>query len=85
MQTENLSISGARITVERPLLEGAEVTLDLALKQGAAPSPLRLSLDGTVVWCTEDLEAGFQAGIAFATHGRDALLLAGSIVAYPAI
>ncbi len=85
MQTENLSVGGARITLDRPLLEGAEVTLYLMLRQGTATSPLHLCMTGTVVWCNEDMDAGFQAGIAFSSPQRDALLLAGCIVAYPAI
>ena len=83
MLTENLSVSGARISLDRPLLEGAEVNLDLMLK--AEDAPFNLCISGTVVWCTEDMDAGFQAGIAFTSRMEDTTALSAFLADYPAI
>ena len=81
VQTENISVSGARIALDRPLLEGASVTLDLPLSEDPEA---RSILSGTVVWCTEDMEAGFQAGISFSVASSEITALTETLAGAPA-
>ncbi len=70
MQTENISKTGVRISTDRPLLEGEDVLLELHLprkKEGILP----MNILGTVVWCTEDMDAGFQIGISFSLNAKE--------------
>jgi hypothetical protein len=66
IETENLSINGVRITLDMPLLEGAEVEIVLRLPGESAEQKWRpFTTTGEVVWCNEHIVAGFQAGIRF--------------------
>ena len=66
VETENLSVNGVRITLDVPLLEGGDVEIVLRLPQESAEAAWRpFSTTGKVVWCTEHIEAGYQAGIHF--------------------
>jgi hypothetical protein len=83
IQTENLSLSGARVTSDRPLLEGDEITLDLALKDSGEVKNFKIP--GTVVWCAEDMDAGFQAGLSLVPTPEDARIMKQCIVRYAAV
>jgi uncharacterized protein (TIGR02266 family) len=50
----NLSAGGACLQVRDPLGAGERVSLELVLPSGGQP----LRLEGAVVWCTEEEEAG---------------------------
>ncbi len=66
IESANLSASGVRIVLDAPLLEGAEVKISLQLQEeNRSGMPHRLTTAGTVVWCQEDIVAGYQAGIRF--------------------
>lgn len=64
IESANLSVSGVRIVLDSPLLEGADVRISLKLQNGPG-EPIRWTTAGTVVWCQEDIVAGYQAGIRF--------------------
>jgi uncharacterized protein (TIGR02266 family) len=59
---DNLSQGGARFSLDAPLLEGSPVKVDLRLAGGG--EAIRAS--GTVIWCNEHMDVGFQAGVSFA-------------------
>lgn len=79
-QTENLSVGGVRIALDSPLLENSSVTVSI---RNAKRSPKGTEEEiffatGEVVWCIEDDEAGFLAGIQFTSiegDGRERLEL----------
>lgn len=83
IQTENLSLSGARITSDRPLLEGDDITLDLPFK--GSDGVENLQIPGTVVWCAEDMDVGFQAGLSLAPSPEDAQIIKRCIVRYAVV
>ena len=64
---ENLSAGGVRIVLDMPLMEGAEVEISLSAVRRTDEPALAEPIDtrGTVAWCTEDMDVGFQAGIRF--------------------
>jgi hypothetical protein len=65
IETENLSASGVRISLDAPLLEGAEVRLSLNVPLDGQTKTTPITVKGVVVWCNEDMDAGFQSGIRF--------------------
>jgi c-di-GMP-binding flagellar brake protein YcgR len=66
VQIENLSRGGTRISLDKPLMEGDEVEISFSLLQKSAHSSTDLfRASGTVIWISEDMDAGFQAGVRF--------------------
>ena len=66
VETENLSVNGVRITLDVPLLEGADVEIVLRLPgDGTGAKWHPFTTTGQVVWCAEHIAAGYQAGIRF--------------------
>ena len=69
MESENVSVGGVRISLDRPLLEGADVNITLQLGKPENPgSPGTFTTSGTVIWCQEDILVGYQAGIRFSSQ-----------------
>jgi hypothetical protein len=61
METVNISQGGVRITLDRPLMEGISISIALRLDDVLFDGPFVSA--GHVVWCNEDMEAGFEAGV----------------------
>ena len=70
LETVNISENGVRITTDRPLLEGASITVELHLQKN--PSLETFTAPGVVIWCQEGLDVGFDAGIAFSLPANTA-------------
>lgn len=66
-RSEDLSEGGVRLCVDIPLLEGSPVDVELRLPRDGNGSDVGTLFcsRGEVVWCTEDMDVGFQAGIRF--------------------
>ena len=62
IESVNISHRGIRINLDKPLLEGTSVTLTMPLNRHLFGGPFEAL--GTVVWCSEGMEVGFEAGIA---------------------
>jgi hypothetical protein len=83
IETENLSASGVRITLDAPLLEGAEVKLCLNVAIDGETETTPITVKGVVVWCNEDMDAGFQSGIRFSViEDSQRRFLEGSLPSY---
>ena len=84
IETVNLSESGVRIVLDAPLLEGADVKLRLCMSLNRGTQTELITGNGVVVWCNEDMDAGYQAGIRFVTLPDDqCLYLMRSLPTYP--
>jgi c-di-GMP-binding flagellar brake protein YcgR len=83
LETLNLSASGVRISLDAPLLEGAEVKLRLQVSLSGSNKSEPINVNGVVVWCNEDMEVGYQAGIRFDAISEDhRRYLEGSLPSY---
>jgi hypothetical protein len=83
VETLNLSASGVRISLDAPLLEGAEVKLRLYVSLNGSTKSEPITVSGVVVWCNEDMDVGFQAGIRFDAISDDhRQYLEGSLPSY---
>ncbi len=84
VETVNLSESGVRITLDMPLLEGSDVRLHLDVSPNGVMKVEPIVANGVVVWCQEDIEVGYQAGIRFVTLSTDHVnYLSHSLPSYP--
>ena len=65
-KTLDISLSGARLELQMPVLTGSKVALSLA------PEPLRhVNISGEIVWLTTSSKDGvFEAGVRFHNAGR---------------
>lgn len=61
IESVNISHRGIRINLDKPLLEGTPVTLTMPLNNRLFNGPFEAP--GVVVWCSEGMEVGFEAGI----------------------
>lgn len=64
-ETRNLSVSGARVLLDSPLLEGADVEIWIQMTINGRDDITPIQLRGTVIWCNEDMDVGFESGIRF--------------------
>ena len=66
--SENISEGGVRICLDFPLLEGSPVDIEIRLgRESSEGGATSFGSSGTVAWCNEDLDVGFQAGISFSS------------------
>jgi hypothetical protein len=66
VHVENLSSGGLRASLDTPLLEGSDVEVELTLDPDVTQTTGNpFHTKGTVVWCVEDVDVGYQVGIRF--------------------
>ena len=70
VRARNMSVGGARIVLDFPLLEGSKVQIAFGLPSDNGDAT-QLETLGLVIWCTEDMEVGFHAGIRFSPEVGD--------------
>ena len=74
VETIDVSPTGARVALDRPLLEGADVMLSLHLPE--SPFGERLNADAVVIWCAEGMDVGFEVGLRLNLPDEDKTRLA---------
>ena len=51
--------------LDSPVMDGVEIEIHIDLQGREIGPDEKFSAQGTVVWCTEDLDVGFQVGVRF--------------------